>query len=123
MPVQLRLVLQDCLRIPADRRFADVQVREEPSGLRSLTGLISTQASVLRPTGSLPLAEMLVRRVPGPDALRNLGYVMRVPEVIPRLESRVNVSTVFSLVPVEARIDFRPSLREGPPRPLRSRSA
>jgi len=112
MPLQLRLVLQDCLRIPAGRRFADVRVREEPSGVRSLSGAVAAQASVLRPTDSLPLAETLVRRVPGPDALRNLGYVMRVPEVISRLESRVNVSTVFSLVPVQARIDFRPTLRD-----------
>lgn len=114
MPLQLRLVLQDSLGIPANRRVASLKVRSESEATRAVSGRTPLDNSVLRPTDALPLAERLVRRIPGPDALRNLGHVMRVPEVLDRLSTQVHVSTVFSHVPVEARIDFRPASAAGP---------
>ena len=107
MPTAMRQVLQDSLGIPTERRFVKVRVRAESEGMRSVAGAMPAQSSVLRPTDFLPLAETLVRRIPGPDALRQLGQVMRVPEVMERNKSHVDVTTVFSLVPVQARVDFR----------------
>ncbi|HZI93885.1 MAG TPA: GWxTD domain-containing protein [Patescibacteria group bacterium] len=116
MPVQLRLVLQDSLGIPVGRRFVKLKVRQENLATRSVNNAVPLQTSILRPTDFLPLAETLVRRMPGPDALRNLGYVMRVPEVMERSRSHVDVTTLFSLVPMQARIDFRPPLQAAAPR-------
>ncbi|HEY3174348.1 MAG TPA: GWxTD domain-containing protein [Candidatus Polarisedimenticolia bacterium] len=109
MPFQLRLVLQDTLGIPTSRSVVKLKVRAEGEGPRSVAGAVAVRDSVLRPTDTLPLAETLVRRIPGPDGLRSLGHVMRVPEVLELDRSRVNVTSVFSLIPVQARIDFRPA--------------
>ncbi|HET9480785.1 MAG TPA: GWxTD domain-containing protein, partial [Candidatus Polarisedimenticolia bacterium] len=108
MPYQLRMAVEESLRVASERAVIRIKVREETEGMRSLGGAMPVQSSVLRPTEFLPLAETLIRRVPGPDSLRNLGHVMRVPEVLDRLYSRVHVSTVFTMIPVEARVDFRP---------------
>ncbi len=116
MPLQFRLVLRDCLQVPSERRFVKIKVREETEGTRAVGSSVPVSQSVLRPTNLLPLAESLVRRVSGPESLRNLGHLMRVPEVLERLDSRVNVSTVFSMVPVQARIDFHPAARTAPER-------
>ncbi len=110
MPFPLRQVLQDALGIPPDRRIVKVHVREESEGMRAVGRGLPGQSSVLRPTESLPLAEMLVRRMKGHDAepLRLLGELMRVPEAI-EPPARVDVSTVFDHVPVRVRVDFRPA--------------
>ncbi|HKY32065.1 MAG TPA: GWxTD domain-containing protein [Candidatus Polarisedimenticolia bacterium] len=105
----LRVVLVDALGIPPDRRVVKLKVREETEGARSVDHGMPVQASVLRPTESLPLAESLVRRFPGPDSLRSLGQVMRVPETM-EPPATVHVSTVFSHVPIRARVDFKPGL-------------
>lgn len=41
--------------------------------------------------------------------MKNLGLLMRVPAALENARLRVNVSTLFRMVPVEARVDFRPS--------------
>ena len=108
VPSLLRPILAESLGIPAGRRTVSVQVREEPAGTRMVTGGAATPDSVLRPTGSLPLAEELMRRFPSPDALRKLGYLMRVPELRTQSDPSVNVTTVFNQISVQARVDFRP---------------
>ena len=107
----LRLVLQEALGIPSGRRFVSLKVRGEPVGSRSVSGSTALDDSVLRPTGALQLAESLLRLVPGPEPLRQLGHLMRVPELRNRPDSTVNVTTVFGHVPVHARVDFRPAER------------
>jgi len=109
MPTHLRIVLQDNLKIPSDRRIVKLKVRAETEGSRSVQSGTALDRSVLRPTDFLPLAEALVRRISGPDALRDLGHIMRVPEVLDLERARVNVTSVFSMIPVQARIDFRPT--------------
>ncbi len=108
MPIGMRLVLQECLGVPSDRRFASVRVRGEAEGSRAVGDTTPVADSVLRPTSILPLAEILVRRIPRADALRLLGHLMRVPEVMERSGERVDVTTVFGHVPLRARVDFRP---------------
>ncbi len=108
VPSLLRPILADSLGIPAGRRTVSVQVREETAGTRAVTGGAPIPDTVLRPTGSLPLAEELIRRFPSPGALRKLGYLMRVPELGAHLDPKVNVTTVFNQIPVQARVDFRP---------------
>lgn len=119
MPAHLRIILQDNLKIPTDRRIVKLKVRAETEGSRSVATGTAIDRSVLRPTDFLPLAEALVRRVSGPDALRDLGHVMRIPEVLDRERARVNVTSVFSMIPVQARIDFKP----GSPAPASGNTA
>lgn len=116
MPLRFRMVLQESLGIPAERRFVKLRVRAENAGARTVNDATAVQASILRPTDFLPLAETLSRRMPGPGALRDLGQVMRVPEVLERNRSHVDVTTVISLVPVQARVDFRPAFSSAPDR-------
>lgn len=108
MPTNLRIVLQDTLNIPTDRRIVKLKVRAESEGSRSVSSGTAVDRSVLRPTDFLPLAEQLVRRISGPDALRDLGHIMRVPEVLDLERTHVNVTSIFSMIPVQARIDFKP---------------
>ncbi len=108
MPLELRLVLEEAMDIPADRRFVSLQVRAEPTGSRSADGITALDGSVLRPTGSLQLAETVLRLVPGPRPLLHLGRLMRIAEVWSTPDPSIEVTTVFSHVPVHARVDFRP---------------
>jgi GWxTD domain-containing protein len=108
MPVPLRQVLRDALGLPMDKAVVKIRVREESEGPRSSARAMPVQSSVLRPTDVVPLAETLVRRLKGQhEPLRQLGHIMRVPEVIAP-PARVHVSTVFAHVPLHARVDFRP---------------
>ncbi|MGH9869433.1 MAG: GWxTD domain-containing protein [Candidatus Polarisedimenticolia bacterium] len=108
MPPALREVLKEALALPTDRRIVSVHVREENEGSRSIARGMPVQSSVLRPTESLPLAELLVRHIKGDaEPLRHLGRLMRVREAM-EPPVRVDVSTQFVHIPVEARVDFRP---------------
>ena len=75
---------------------------------------VAVRDSVLRPTQALPLAEILVRRVKDPDVLRQLGTLMRVPEVVRHADPDVDVATVFTPLPLQARVDFRPAVETRP---------
>ncbi len=109
LPVVLRRILQDTLQVPADREIVDIKVLDDPEGMRAVAGSVVTESSVLRPTGALKIADELAARIPGPGAMKYLGLLMRVPEALESASLRVSVSTLFRLVPVEARVDFRPS--------------
>ncbi|HET6372896.1 MAG TPA: GWxTD domain-containing protein, partial [Candidatus Polarisedimenticolia bacterium] len=110
MSPALRNVLAEALGVPAQRRFVSLKVRGETRGTRVQSGGIVVAGTVLRPTGALPLGELLVKHMPGPEPLRHLGEIMRVPEAI---EARplVNVMTVFRQIPLHARVDFNPGLQ------------
>jgi GWxTD domain-containing protein len=112
IPSSLRGVLQESLGIPEGRRFVSLLVRAEAEGARAVGNAVAVRDSVLRPTQALTLAETLVRRIKDPDVLRQLGALMRVPEVIQRSDTDVEVATVFSPVPLQARVDFRPASQD-----------
>ncbi len=113
IPTSLRGVLTESLGIPEGRRFVSLLVRAEAQGARSVQSGVAVRDSVLRPTQALPLAETLVRRVKDHDVLRQLGILMRVPDVVRRADPEVDVATLFTPVPLQARVDFRPAAASG----------